>query len=75
MGRNSIRAQEIRSSTFGRTMRRPIVESVETKLNLCDKAMDTIEARHDERVNSFSTTPISGKADCFRLAITRVDGQ
>ena len=74
MDRNSIRAQEIRNSTFGKSTRKPIIDSVNTKLDQCDKKMDENEARHNERISSFTPEPISGKADYYRLVVTRVNG-
>lgn len=74
MKRNSLLAQEIRNSTFGKPTRKPIIDSVNTKLDQCDKKMDEIEARHNERISSFTPEPISGQNDYFRLVVARVNG-
>ena len=75
MARNTHRAQEIRNSTYGKPMRKPIVESVESKMDACDKAMDEVEARHDERVSSITATSITGQTDYCRLVLTRINGK
>lgn len=70
---NERRVEQIRSATFGKEVRKPIVKSINQKLKVAGEQMDNIKAEHDTRIASVSTEPISGRPNYYTIGFTRAN--